>query len=59
MDRNPIGGKVARIEEMLDQVLNVGGTEAAYCKADTAYMFTAAHKDVTQDLYGSTPEARE
>ena len=51
--------KVARIEEMLDQVLNVGGPEVADCKADTAYMFTAAHKDVTQDLYGSTPEARE
>ena len=44
---------------MLDQVLSVGGTEAADCKADTAYMFTAAQKDVTQDLYGTTPEARE
>ena len=51
--------RVARIEEMLDQVLNVGGTEVADCKADTAYMLTAAHKDVTQDLYGTTPEARE
>ena len=50
---------MARIEEMLDQVLNVGSTEVADCKADTAYMFTAAHKDVTQDLYGTTPEARE
>ena len=41
---------MARIEEMLDQVLNVGSTEVADCKADTAYMFTAMHKDVTQGL---------
>ena len=51
--------RVERIEEMLDQVLNVDGLEAADCKADTAYMFTVAQKNVTQDLYGSTPEARE
>ena len=51
--------KVARIDKMLDQVLNVGDSEAADCKADTAYMFMVAHKDVTQDLYGSTPEAHE
>ena len=44
---------------MLDQVLSVGGTGVADCIADTAYMFTVAHKDVTQDLYGTTPEARE
>ena len=44
---------------MLDQVLNLGGSEAVDFKADTAYMFTVAHKDATQDLYGSTPEARE
>ena len=44
---------------MLDQVLNVGGSEAADCKADTVYMFTVVHKDVTQDFYGTTPEARE
>ena len=39
------------------QVLNVGNTEAVDCKADTAYMFTVAHKDITHDLYESTPEA--
>ena len=44
---------------MLDQVLNVGGLEAVDYKADTAYMFTVVHKDVTQDLYGPTPEAQE
>ena len=44
---------------MLDHVLNVGGSEAADCKADAAYMFTVVHKYVTQDLYGSTPEAHE
>ena len=51
--------KVVRIEEILNQVLNVGDSEAVDCKADTAYMFTAVHKDVTQDFYGSTPEMRE
>ena len=51
--------KVARIEKMLDQVMNVGGSEATDCKADTVYMLTAVHKDVMQDMYGSTPEARE
>ena len=38
---------MARIEEMLEQVLNVDGTNAVACKADTAYIFTVAHKDVT------------
>ena len=44
-----LGGwtQVARIEEMLNQVLNLDGIKAVDCKADTAYMSTAAHKDVT------------
>ena len=48
---------MAKIEEMLDQVLNVGGSEAVDCKADITCVFTVAHKDVAQDLYGSTSEA--
>ena len=39
--------QLARIEEMLDQVLNVDASEAVDCRADTMYIFTAAHKDVT------------
>ena len=50
---------MARIEEMLDQVLNVGSPEAVDCRDDTTYMLTVVHKDVIQDLYGSTPEAHE
>ena len=51
--------QVARIEEMLDQVFNVDSPKTEDHKADTAYMFTVAHKDITQDLYGSTTEVRE
>ena len=39
--------QVTRIEEMLNQVLSIDGIKAVDCKADTVYMFTAVHKDVT------------
>ena len=45
--------------DLTSHVLNIDSPEAVDRKADTAYMFTAAHKDATQDLYGSTPEACE
>ena len=51
--------QVERKEGMLDQVLSVDNSEVVDSKADTAYMFIVAHKEVMHDLYGYTPEASE